>query len=130
MLLTTLALTTLTSAHFVLNYPPNAGFDENILSHGPCGGFTPEVNSSTPEIQVDRFQIAIDSTHPVATWSFRGTTSTSAPWNWTEIVPLIDTTGAGAFCLEYLSAPSEWAGSEGVLQVVDNSSDGVLFQVR
>jgi hypothetical protein len=39
------AITSLTSAHFNLNYPPARDFDEDKLVQFPCGGFdTPTSN--------------------------------------------------------------------------------------
>ncbi|KAK5175435.1 uncharacterized protein LTR77_000574 [Saxophila tyrrhenica] len=104
-LLTTLALSTLTAAHFVLLYPPSSGFDEDTEPTSPCGGFTPSSFASAPSLQVDRFQTLIQNVHPMGEWSFRGTVATEAPWNFTEIVPVVKTTG-----------------------VVDNSPDGILYQ--
>ena len=81
-------------------------------------------------MQVDRFAVSIKNVHPVGEWSFRGTTDTKSPYDFTEIVPLVNTTGIGDFCLDYMSVPTGWAGKDGVLQVVDNSPDGILYQVR
>ena len=119
----------LSTAHFILQWPPNAGFDDDLEPTYPCGSFTPVVNSSSPMVQVDQFAIHIYSTHPAAEWAFLGTTDTSAPYNFTEIVPVINTTGIGGFCLTDMKVPGEWAGKPGIIQVVDNSVDGVLYQV-
>lgn len=123
------ALVGLSSAHFILQWPPNAGFDEDKEASSPCGSFTPAVSNSSPDIQVERFAIQIENVHPVGEWSFRGTLATEAPYNFTEIVPIVKTTGIGEFCLQYMSVPSDWAGNAGILQVVDNSPDGILYQV-
>jgi hypothetical protein len=129
-LLSTLLFTSLTTAHFILLWPPTAGFDDDKEPTFPCGSFTPKIDGNTPDVQVDRFSISIQNVHPVGEWSFRGTTDTKAPFNFTEIVPLVNTTGVGDFCLDYMKVPSDWAGKSGVIQVVDNSPDGILFQVR
>jgi hypothetical protein len=128
--LSTLLFSGLTTAHFILLWPPNAGFNEDKEPTYPCGGYTPDVKNSSPDVQVDRFAISIQNVHPVGEWSFRGTTDTKAPFNFTEIVPLVNTTGIGDFCLDHMKVPSDWAGKSGVIQVVDNSPDGILFQVR
>ncbi|KAK3056991.1 hypothetical protein LTR09_002029 [Extremus antarcticus] len=126
-LLNLLALATVATAHFELFWPPSAGFNEDKEPTSPCGGF--EVDLSIPQpIHVDRFQASLLVAHPVSKFSFRGTNSTSAPYSFTDLVPVIDTKGPASFCLEYLSAPAEWAGSTGVLQVVDDSPDGILYQ--
>lgn len=56
-----LAFVGLSSAHFVLLWPPNAGFDEDKELTEPCGSYTPEVGSDSPKVQVDRFAIAIEN---------------------------------------------------------------------
>ena len=43
---------------------------------------------------------------------------------------MVETQGVGDWCLTYFSAPREWAGSSGVIQIVDNAPDGMLYQVR
>ena len=60
--------------------------------------------------------------------SFRATTFASAPYNQTSLMPVISTAGLGDFRFNDLSAPSDFAGKAGVIQVVDHSPDGVLFQ--
>lgn len=67
--------------------------------------------------------------HPVGQWSFRATTDTKAPYAFEEIVPLVNTTGIGDFCLDYMRAMDSFAGKPGIIQVVDNSPDGILYQV-
>ncbi|OQN95306.1 hypothetical protein B0A48_18463 [Cryoendolithus antarcticus] len=124
----TLALAGASTAHFVLNWPPTAGFIDDSESNGPCGGAVVTVNSSAPEVQVDRFAIQVLSTHPEGQWQFRATTDTQEPYNWTEIAPLVNTEGAGIFCLNYMSVPSSFAGSKGIIQVTDGSIDGTLYQ--
>lgn len=69
--LVTLALAASSSAHFILQWPPTAGFDDDAEPTAPCGGATVQVNSSSPQVQVDRFAISIFSSHPAGTWQFR-----------------------------------------------------------
>lgn len=59
---------------------------------------------------------------------FRGSVDPQAPYNFSDITPVVNTTGIGDFCLDYMSAPSEWAGKAGIIQVVDSSVDGMLYQ--
>ncbi|KAI5358058.1 hypothetical protein Slin15195_G063880 [Septoria linicola] len=127
-LLVGLAAATLTSAHFTLNWPQSAGFDDENQPNGPCGGVDVTVGDDSQEITVDRFPVSIYSSHPAGSWSFFATTNTEAPYNFTEIVPVINSTGIGTFCLTYLRAPEEFAGQSGVLQVIDSSVDGTLYQ--
>ncbi|KAK5722236.1 hypothetical protein LTR17_014339 [Elasticomyces elasticus] len=119
---------TLTSAHFILEYPPTAGFIDDTQPDSPCGGATVTVNSTSPQIQIDQFAISIMSTHPEAQWQFRATTNTEPPYNFTDIVPVVNSTGIGSFCLPFMSAPADFAGKPAIIQVIDNSIDGQLYQ--
>ncbi|KAM0708947.1 hypothetical protein Q7P35_002983 [Cladosporium inversicolor] len=122
-----LATAATTSAHFVLNWPPTAGFLDDEEVNGPCGGATVTVNSSSPEVQVGRFAAQIQSSHPTGNWQFRATLDTQEPYNWTNL-SMVQTEGPGIFCLNYLSAPENFAGNAGILQVIDYSGDGTLYQ--
>lgn len=126
----TLALASCTAAHFVLDWPPNAGFDDASEPNAPCGGFDVSISKDSTAIQVDRFAASITVAHPVGEFAFRATTDTAPPYDFVDITPLINSTGLGTFCVDYLFAPSSFAGKQGVLQVVDNSPDGILYQVR
>jgi len=119
----------LASAHFILQWPETAGFIDDSEPDSPCGGATVYVHSSSPQIQVDQFAISIMSTHPEGEWQFRATTDTQPPYNFTDAVPVVNTTGIGSFCLPFMSVPAEFAGKGGVIQVIDNSIDGNLYQV-
>ncbi|EME47315.1 hypothetical protein DOTSEDRAFT_69295 [Dothistroma septosporum NZE10] len=125
-----LAAASLSAAHFTLTWPTTAGFNDDDEPTAPCGGATVIVNDTAPEINVDRFAVAIYSSHPAGNWTFRATQSTGAPYNFTEIVPSVTSTGPGDFCLTDLRIPygSSWVGSSGILQVIDNSVDGTLYQ--
>lgn len=117
------------SAHFVLQWPPTAGFLDEDEVNGPCGGATVTVNETSPEVQVGRFAVQVQSSHPHGNWQFRATLNTSEPYTWTNL-SMVNTEGLGSFCLNYLGAPEEFAGNAGILQVVDYSGDGTLYQVR
>lgn len=123
-----LATAATTSAHFVLNWPPTAGFNDDEEATGPCGGATVTVSDSSPKVQVGRFAAQIQSSHPTGNWQFRATLDTQEPYNWTNL-SMVQTEGPGIFCLNYLSAPEDFAGKGGILQVVDYSGDGTLYQV-
>lgn len=123
-----LATAATTSAHFVLNWPPTAGFLDEEEVNGPCGGATVVVNETSPEVQVNRFAAQIQSSHPTGNWQFRATLDTQEPYNWTNL-SMVQTEGPGIFCLNYLSVPEEFAGNGGILQVTDFSGDGTLYQV-
>lgn len=128
-LLGTLSAASIASAHFVLLRPKTAGFIDDSQFTAPCGGATVTVNSSSPQTQVDRFAINIDSTHPAGMWEIRATTDTQEPYNFTTVMPTINTVGAGTFCLPSISVPESFAGKAGILQIQVKSVDGNLYQV-
>lgn len=118
-----------TSAHFVLQYPQSLGFDDDIEGTAPCGGFAPTFNASDDSVPVDGFPVSMLSTHPAADWLFRVTLDQKAPFNWTNLLPVVSETGLGQFCLPALKAPSEFAGQTGLIQVIQDGPDGILYQV-
>jgi hypothetical protein len=123
------ALTLATSAHFVLQTPPSLGFDEDTLEQSPCGGSAITFNSSDASVQVGGFAAGMLSTHPAAQWMFRATTDMQAPFNWTNLLPVVQETGLGEFCLPALTAPDSFVGKQGLVQVVQDGPDGTLYQV-
>ena len=124
------ALYKLTAAHFLLNYPPTLGFNDDNEGESPCGGFTPILNSSAAQVQVDGFPIALRSTHPEADWLFRVTLSLQEPFNWTNLLPVVHEVGLGDFCIPDFKVPAEFAGQSGLLQILQDAADGELYQVR
>ncbi|KXT08752.1 hypothetical protein AC579_6428 [Pseudocercospora musae] len=127
-LCTGLIAASLASAHFTLDWPPTAGFVDDDEPTAPCGGATVVVNDTAPQVQVERFAVSIFSSHPAGSWSFLATTDTQEPYNFTEIVPVVNSTGVGKFCLTDLRAPDDFAGKAGIIQVIDSSVDGTLYQ--
>ncbi len=118
------------SAHFILQYPRSLGFDDDTEGTGPCGGFDVSFNSSDDSVPVDGFPVSMLSTHPAADWLFRVTLDQKAPFNWTNLLPVVSETGLGQFCLPNLKAPSDFAGKSGVVQVIQHGPDGILYQVH
>ena len=129
-LTTTLALVCLGSAHFLLNYPPTLGFDEDTEGDSPCGNAAIKFGDNDTAITVGGFPIAIQSTHPQAQWLYRASLSQQQPFNWTNIVPVVQQSGLGDFCLPALSLPSSFANHSGLVQVIQSAVDGLLYQVR
>jgi hypothetical protein len=119
------------TAHFLLNYPPTIGFNDASEATPPCGSFT--VNFSTDNVtdfHVGGDSIAVTSIHPQATWLFRATLDQTATGNWTDLLPAIVQTGLGPYCEPDVTVPTSYAGSKGVIQVVQDAPDGILYQVR
>lgn len=123
------ALLPTTFAHFVLNYPTSLGFDDDRESIGPCGGYDIVFGANDTNVTVESFAIASRSTHPQANWLFRATLSTAEPFNWTNLLPVVQQSGLGDFCIPSFSAPSSFVGQRGVLQIVQSAVDGNLYQV-
>jgi hypothetical protein len=118
------------TAHFLLNYPPTIGFDDDAESQAPCGGFTVNFSKdNVTDFHVGGSAIALQSIHPEATWLFRATLDLTATGNWTTLLPVIQQIGLGAFCEPAVKVPPSWAGQKGVIGVVQDAPDGVLYQV-
>ncbi|KAF7881570.1 uncharacterized protein EAF02_006258 [Botrytis sinoallii] len=117
------------SAHFLLNYPPTYGFDDDAEGTAPCGGFTVGFDNNVTDFHVDGDSIAMTSTHPSTTWLFRAMLGNdTAAANWTNLIPSVQQTGLGAFCEPTITVPSTFAGSQGVINVVADGPDGLLYQ--
>ncbi|KAE8452082.1 hypothetical protein EG329_002248 [Mollisiaceae sp. DMI_Dod_QoI] len=117
------------TAHFLLHYPPTIGFDDDLENEAPCGSFT--VDFSTDNVtnyHVGGDTLALTSIHPQATWLFRATLDITASGNWTNLLPTIQQTGLGDFCEPSIAVPASWAGSKGVIGIVQDAPDGILYQ--
>lgn len=118
-----------TFAHFLLIYPGTLGLDDDKEGTAPCGGFNVNFTGDVKNVTVGAFAVALTSTHPQANWLYRFTTSTSEPFNWTDILPVVRQCGFGNFCLPSLSVPNSLVGKQGVIQVKQDAVDGSLYQV-
>jgi len=119
------------TAHFLLNYPPTIGFDDALEATPPCGSF--HVNFTTDNVtdfHVGGDSLAMTSIHPQATWLFRATLDQTAGGNFTTLLPADRQTGLGDYCERDVMVPASFAGSKGVIQVVQDAPDGILYQVR
>ncbi len=125
-----LLFSTRASAHFTLDYPPTIGFDEDKESTGPCGGFTPDFAKDTvTDFHVGGDNVAINLLHPQGTWLYRATLDTTTTKNeWTQLVPEIMQTGLGHFCQPAIGVPASWAGQKGLIGLVVDAPDGLLYQ--
>ncbi|ESZ98377.1 hypothetical protein SBOR_1255 [Sclerotinia borealis F-4128] len=120
---------TQSSAHFLLNYPATYGFNDDAEGTAPCGGFSVAYDHNVTEFHVDGDSIAMTSTHPTTTWLFRAMVGDdTAAANWTNLIPTIQQTGLGDFCEPTITVPSTFAGNKGVVNVVADGPDGLLYQ--
>ena len=124
-----LALASVGSAHFLLNYPQSLGFIDDSEDESPCGGTDIKFQDNDTVIATGGFAVALRSTHPEAQWLYRATTDQQAPFNWTNIVPVIEENGLGDFCLPMLKLPDSFANKTGLIQVIQGAADGELYQV-
>jgi hypothetical protein len=116
-------------SHFLLNYPNSLGFDANNEDSGPCGGFSISFSNAS-DYHVSGDSIALTTLHPQSNFLFRGTLDSTASGNWSSFLPVVGQYGLGAFCEASVAAPAAWAGSNGIIQVIQDAEDGVHYQVR
>jgi hypothetical protein len=126
------ALVGQTSSHFLLNYPPTIGFDDDLEGTAPCGSFTIDFSTdNVTDFHVGGDALAMTSIHPQATWLFRASLGEAAtPKNWTSLLPAVLQTGLGDYCEQDVIVPADFAGQKGVIGVVQDAPDGILYQVR
>ncbi|KAF2668643.1 hypothetical protein BT63DRAFT_480035 [Microthyrium microscopicum] len=115
------------SAHFILNYPPNVGFDEDKEPTGPCGGFTADF-SNTTDFHVGGSSILLTSAHPTITFLYRATTDQTAMGSWQNLLNPVQVNGLGFNCNPLVPAPANFSGKTGLIQVIADSPDGILYQ--
>lgn len=121
----------LVAADFLLTYPPTLGFNDGTEDLAPCGGFPVVFNNvTTPSINISvgGFAIELFSSQPQSSFLFRATIDAQEPFTWTDLVPVVEETGRGDFCLPRLSVPDAFAGHAGVIQIVQ-SAETTIYQV-
>ena len=89
-----LAAAATTSAHFLLNYPPAAGFDEDAETGGPCGGNTLDFTKAT-DFHVGGDAIDLSLFHTQANFLFRVTLDKTGASGWSQAFPIIQQSGLG-----------------------------------
>lgn len=128
-LLSLAALYAASSAHFILKYPETIGFSDDEEGTSPCGGFTPDFSSDkVVDFHVGGEAIALRSTHQQVTWLFRVTTDQKAKSGWEQVFPIVQQSGLGDFCEPKIVVGSSYAGKKGVVNIVSNAPDGLLYQ--
>ncbi|KIW33424.1 uncharacterized protein PV07_00276 [Cladophialophora immunda] len=124
-----LIFTPLCASHFIILTPPPLGNNINNEDQSPCGGFSPSSSDNITDFHVEGDAIGLTSLHAQSYFAYRGLlgTSLSAP-NWTVLIPTVEEFGLNSFCQPALSVPTSWAGSPGLLQVIQDAEDGVHYQ--
>lgn len=130
-LATTLLLAATATAHFSINSPPQKKpSNEAQLESGPCGGAKLDFKSDdVSDFHVDGDAVAVTGTHPQSNWLLRATTDKTGEGNWTQIFPIVEQSGIGRMCQPVVTVPEDWEGEEGLIGVVANAEDGILFGV-
>ncbi len=126
-----LALANFTKCHFILNAPPGLGFSGNDEDTAPCGGFTVDFNNGkVNDFHVGGEAIGLTTLHAQSNFAFRAAVGNSVSGgNVTLLTPSLVEYGLGAFCVPGITAPSSWAGTQGMVQVIQAAEDGVHYQV-
>jgi hypothetical protein len=123
-------LTSLSVAHFIVNIPPPLGNNINNQDIAPCGGFTPSASDNATDFHVEGDAIGLTTLHAQAFFAFRGMLGISiSSANWTSLLPTVQEFGLNSFCEPSVAVPASWAGSGGLLQIIQHSEDGVYYQV-
>jgi hypothetical protein len=120
------------SAHFEVLTPAPLGLSSNINNENlaPCGGFSPSSSDTLTDFHVGGDAVGLITLHAQAGFAYRGMlgASLTSP-NWTVLIPTLEEYGLNGFCEPGLSVPSSWAGSSGLLQIIQDAEDGVHYQV-
>jgi hypothetical protein len=123
-------LATLASAHFIVNTPPPLGSNIDNEDVAPCGGFTPSSSDSLTNFHVGGDAIGVTTLHAQSNFAFLGLLGDSLPSsNWTFLIPTLQQYGLNGFCEPSITVPASWAGSSGLLQIIQDAEDGVHYQV-
>lgn len=127
----TLALVAPATAHFVMLYPESIGFTDDEQGTGPCGGYTPDLDSKDiVDFHVGGDALSMRSTHQRANWLFRVTTDGDGEDDWEQVWPIVTQSGLGEYCEPHVTVPDKYVGKKGVVGVVSSAMDGLLYQVH
>ncbi|OBT67320.1 hypothetical protein VE03_02708 [Pseudogymnoascus sp. 23342-1-I1] len=128
LLLALLAFLPLTTATFTLSHPLPFGSHSTSQSQPPCGA-SPLLLEATTGFYVGGDAVAVVSAGVGASILIRATVGElGAATNWTDLFPVVRQEGGGKFCEPLVPAPEEWAGREGVVQVVESGEEGLSYQ--
>ncbi|PNY18841.1 Uncharacterized protein TCAP_07497 [Tolypocladium capitatum] len=128
LLLPPLALAGLAAAHFQLLYPKSIGFADDNEGTAPCGGFTPDFSKDVVDFHIGGEALAMLLVHPQGNWLFRVTADQKAQTGWEQIFPIVMQGGLGNFCEPRVTVPDSYVGKKGVVGVVSDTADGLLYQ--
>ncbi len=122
-----LALVGLARAHFVLEIPTSLGWDDDLQPQGPCGGFNATDRTTVTDVSVAGAPVALITTHDESTFVFNAAKLSDLS-HWVPLPMELHQTGEGDFCEPLFPGLKGWVGQYAVLQIVQNSTLGVLYQ--
>ncbi|KAF1962808.1 hypothetical protein CC80DRAFT_361976, partial [Byssothecium circinans] len=127
-----LALLPLATAHFVLDWPTNRGFDDVKSVNFPCGGFD-SVKTPRTEFPLSGSPIQLDMHHTQTRIAVYLAIGNDPGSNYNIVLrPQLSQEGPGDFCLGQVNIPSGLnitAGTNATIQVVTNGDpSGGLYQ--
>ena len=124
-----LAIASVATAHFSLEYPDGLGASNDLSNEPipPCGGFLVSLDGTLPNFSVTGDWVEIDTHHPEALFHYRVAHEDNKTW--IDLNPIVQDVGNGKLCIKTGPAPTNFTGRKGVLQVVGNGHSGALFQV-
>ncbi len=96
---------------------------------GPCGGFNATDRTNVTEVSVAGAPVALITTHDESTFVFNAAKLSDLS-HWVPLTMELHQTGEGDFCEPLVPGLKGWVGQDAVLQIVQNSTMGVLYQVR
>jgi len=126
--LSLLGLAASATAHFVLSIPTSLGWDDDLQPNAPCGGFTATDRTNVTQFPVKGGPVALITTHDESQFEFKAA-KLSDPTKWISLTPTLHQIGEGDFCEPLVPGPKDWIGQDAVLQIIQNSVMGVLYQV-
>jgi hypothetical protein len=116
-------------AHFQVNVPTPWNGDVNNEDTSPCGAASPSTSDS--DFHVGGDAIGLTTLHAQCFLAYRGILGTDPnSSNWTILIPTVEQFGLNGFCEPSIAVPESWAGSAGLLQIIQHAEDGVHYQVR
>jgi hypothetical protein len=127
--LLSLSLCAVAKSHFVLQVPTSLGFDDDMESMAPCGGFNATTRTNVTDFPINGGDIGVLTTHPSVIWEYRAALVRNLT-NWVSLTPKLNqTTGVGYLCEPEVPGVRKWIGEPAVLQLIQHGTDGDLYQV-
>ncbi|KAH8650808.1 hypothetical protein BGZ60DRAFT_349237, partial [Tricladium varicosporioides] len=121
-----LSLIAQSHGHFVLQQPVSLGFDDGQEGTSPCGSFSINDRTTVTSFPIGGYPFHLLSTHTKSIFKYRAALASDT----TSFVDLLTVSqvGVGDFCIPAVPGYGPWVGKDVVIQVVQFSVDGVLYQ--